>query len=244
MLRTLIIAGLMTGLMLFSSASLQTLSAKEPAPLKTYEPDQVPKMMQGLPLLFHENFESGKADHWEPTDAKAWKMIHQGDNHVFSLVNKRSKFEPPVRSPYNRALLKNIDVSDFIFDVKLQSTIPDYGHRDLCLFFGYQDDAHFYYVHFGKKMDDHANQIFIVNDKPRTKISTKTTAGTDWDDEWHHARVVRDTESGSIKIYFDNMEEPIMTATDKTFLTGRVGIGSFDDTCNFDELLLFGKQVK
>lgn len=244
MLRILTSASLITGLMLISTASHPALSAKEPAPLKTYQPDQVPKMMQGLPLLFHENFESGKADHWEPTDANAWKMIHQGGNHVFSLVNKRSKFEPPVRSPYNRALLKNFDVSDFIFDVKLQSTIPDYGHRDLCLFFGYQDDAHFYYVHLGKKMDDHANQIFIVNDKPRTKISTKTTAGTDWDDEWHHARVVRDTESGSIKIYFDNMEEPVMTATDKTFVTGRVGIGSFDDTGNFDELLLFGKQVK
>ncbi|WP_417379824.1 hypothetical protein [Gimesia sp.] len=244
MLRLLTIASLITGLMLISSANPPALSAKEPAPLKTYEPDQVPKMMQGLPLLFHENFESGKADHWELTDDKAWKMIHQGDNHVFSLTKKRSKFEPPVRSPYNRALLKNIDVSDFLFDVKLQSTIPDYGHRDLCLFFGYQDDAHFYYVHLGKKMDDHANQIFIVNNKPRTKISTKTTAGTDWDDEWHHARVVRDTESGSIKIYFDNMQEPVMTATDKTFLTGRVGIGSFDDTGNFDELLLFGKQVK
>ncbi|WP_278465937.1 hypothetical protein [Gimesia maris] len=244
MLRTLTIASLTTGLMLISSASHPALSAKEPAPLKTYEPDQVPQKMQGLPLLFHENFESGKADDWEPTDDKAWKMIHQGDNHVFSLTKKRSKFEPPVRSPYNRALLKNFDVSDFIFDVKLQSTIPDYGHRDLCLFFGYQDDAHFYYVHFGKKMDDHANQIFIVNDKPRTKISTKTTAGTDWDDEWHHARVVRDTKSGSIKIYFDDMDEPVMTATDKTFLTGRVGIGSFDDTGNFDELLLFGKQVK
>ncbi|HAW29919.1 MAG TPA: hypothetical protein DCY03_17645, partial [Planctomycetaceae bacterium] len=156
MLRTLTIASLTTGLMLISSASHPALSAKEPAPLKTYEPDQVPQKMQGLPLLFHENFESGKADHWEPTDDKAWKMIHQGDNHVFSLTKKRSKFEPPVRSPYNRALLKNFDVSDFIFDVKLQSTIPDYGHRDLCLFFGYQDDAHFYYVHFGKKMDDHA----------------------------------------------------------------------------------------
>lgn len=244
MLRILTIASLITGLMLISSASHPALLAKEPAPLKTYESDQVPQKMQGLPLLFHENFESGKADHWEPTDDKAWKMIHQGDNHVFSLTKKRSKFEPPVRSPYNRALLKNFDVSDFIFDVKLQSTIPDYGHRDLCLFFGYQDDAHFYYVHFGKKMDDHANQIFIVNDKPRTKISTKTTAGTDWDDEWHHARVVRDTKSGSIKIYFDDMDEPVMTATDKTFLTGRVGIGSFDDTGNFDELLLFGKQVK
>lgn len=244
MLRSFISASLMTGLMLFAFAEIGSLEAKDPAPLKTFKKDQIPQSMQGLPLLFHENFQAGNSQHWEPTDDTAWKIIKQGDNKAFSLTKKRSKYEPPVRSPYNRALLKNISVSDFIFDVKFQSTIPDYGHRDLCLFFGYQDNAHFYYVHFGKKTDDHANQIFIVNDKPRTKISTKTTPGTNWDDEWHHARVVRDTETGSIKIYFDNMQEPIMTATDKTFLTGRVGIGSFDDTGNFDEILLFGKKVE
>ncbi len=244
MLRLLFSASLIAGLMLLSFAEIRSLEAKDPAPLKTFKKGEIPKKMQGLPLLFHENFEAGNADHWEPTDDKAWKMIHQGDNHVYSLIKKKSNYKPPVRSPYNRALLKNISVSDFILDVKLQSTIPDYGHRSLCLFFGYQNDSHFYYVHFGKKMDDHANQIFIVNGKPRTKISTKTTAGTNWDDEWHHARVVRDTKTGSIKIYFDDMKEPVMTATDKTFQTGRVGIGSFDDTGNFDEILLFGKKVK
>jgi len=244
MLRFLVSASLLTGLMLLSFSETGSVEAKDPALLKTFKKGQVPQKMQGLPLLFHENFETGNSKHWEPTDDKAWKMIHQGDNHVFSLIKKKSNYKPPVRSPYNRALLKNISVSDFILDVKLQSTIPDYGHRSLCLFFGYQDDAHFYYVHFGKKMDDHANQIFIVNGKPRTKISTKTTAGTNWDDEWHHARVVRDTASGSIKIYFDDMQEPIMTANDKIFLSGRVGIGSFDDTGNFDEILLFGKKVE
>ncbi len=244
MLRSLLAASLTIGIMLSFSVEIDVLQAKEPAPLKTRNPEQVPKSMQGLPLLFQENFQTGNSKHWEPTDEKAWKINHQGDNHVFSLTRKHSDFKPPVRSPYNRALLKNISVSDFLLDVKLQSTIPDYGHRDLCLFFGYQDDSHFYYVHFGKKMDDHANQIFIVDGKPRTKISTKTTPGTNWDDEWHHARVIRDTKTGSIKIFFDNMDEPVMTATNKAFLTGRVGIGSFDDTGNFDEILLYGTKVE
>ncbi len=49
-------------------------------------------------------------------------------------------------------------------------------------------------------------------------------------------------EIRSYQIYFDDMQEPVMTADDKTFLSGRVGIGSFDDTGNFDEILLFGKK--
>ncbi|HAA51688.1 MAG TPA: DUF1080 domain-containing protein [Planctomycetaceae bacterium] len=35
-----------------------------------------------------------------------------------------------------------------------------------------------------------------------------------------------------------------MTAVDKTFAWGQVGVGSFDDTGNFDEVYLFGDAVK
>ena len=202
------------------------------------------KELKGLPLVYSDNFESGNADHWEPTDSTAWQVTHQDGNHVYSETKKKSDFKPPFRSPLNRSMLKDVTVSDFVFDVKLQSTHEDYGHRDMCLFFGYQDDAHLYYVHFGKKADDHANQIFIVNGADRKKISTKSTDGTNWDDEWHHVRVVRNVESGSIEVYFDNMNEPVMTATDTTFAWGRVGIGSFDDTGNFDDILLYGETVE
>lgn len=207
-------------------------------------PGKAPDKINGLPLIFADDFESGKAPAWEPTDATAWKVTHQGDNHVYSLTKKRSDFNPPVRSPYNRSLRKDVVVGDFVLDVRLQSTIPDYNHRDLCLFFGYQDDAHLHYVHLGKRADPHANQIFIVNDKPRTKISITTTKGTDWDDEWHHARIVRDIAKGTIAVYFDDMQNPVMTANDKTFTWGRVGIGSFDDTGNFDHVRLYGTVVQ
>ena len=97
-----------------------------------------------------------------------------------------------------------------------------------------------YYVHFGQKTDDHANQIFIVNNEPRTKISTKTTEGTPWDNEWHHARIVKKVDTGEISVFFDDMEHPAMTAVDKTFTSGKIGIGSFDDTGRFDDVLVYG----
>jgi hypothetical protein len=114
----------------------------------------------------------------------------------------------------------------------------------MCLFFGYQDPAHFYYVHLGKKTDDHANQVFIVNNAPRVKISAKTTAGTNWDDNWHQIKIVRQVGDGTIEVYYDDMKTPVMTAKDKTFTWGRIGVGSFDDTGNWDDIKLYGVRVE
>jgi hypothetical protein len=194
-----------------------------------------------LPLLYEENFEHG-ADRWEPTDPKAWKVLETKQGKVYSLF-QASKYDPPHRSPFNFSLLKDISVSDFVLDARVQSTVKDYDHRDMCLIFGYQDPAHFYYVHLGQKTDDHANQIFIVDGAPRTKISTKTTPGTKWDDEWHRVRIVRRVADGTIEVYFDDMKTPVMTATDRKFTWGRIGIGSFDDTGNYDDATLRGVKV-
>jgi hypothetical protein len=54
-------------------------------------------------------------------------------------------------------------------------------------------------------------------------------------------RVVRDSTSGSIQVYFDNMDKPIMTAQDRTFLSGGIGFGSFDDTGAIDSVIVWGK---
>ncbi len=198
------------------------------------------------PLLLSEDFEKG-ADRWEPTDPRAWKVLDTGTGprtgqrkgKVFSQF-QASKYNPPHRSPFNIALLKDVNVGDFVLEARCQSTVKDYGHRDLCLFFGYQDPARFYYVHLGKKTDDHANQIFIVNNAPRAKISTKTTPGTNWDDDWHQVKIVRRVADGRIEVFFDDLKTPVMTAVDKTFSWGRIGVGSFDDTGNWDDIKLYG----
>jgi len=54
-------------------------------------------------------------------------------------------------------------------------------------------------------------------------------------------KVVRDSSLGTIEVYFDDMKKPHLTATDKTFGKGRIGIGSFDDMNDFDDVRLFGK---
>jgi len=229
-------------------AALPVLLGAEPQPVP---PEKMPplgsmvrieKTVTGLPIRFQTDFEDGTAGRFEPTDTKAWKVVDQGGNKIYAMTVRQSDYTPPHRSPYNISLVKDLDAGTVVLDVRCQSAMTDYGHRSLCLFFNYQDPAHFYYVHFGKEADPHANQIFIVNDAPRRAISETTTDGTPWDDEWHHARVVRNAETGKIEVFFDDMTKPVMTATDKMFTSGRVGIGSFDDAAEFDHVAVYAAQ--
>ena len=196
-----------------------------------------------FPILFQEDFEKD-ASHWQPVDAKQWKLKKTDKGNVFSQHDKETTYKPPHRSPTNVALLKDVIAGDFDLTAKVLSTHPDYGHRDAVLVFGYQDPAHFYYVHLGKKADDHANQIFIVDGAPRIKISLTSTDGTNWDDKWHNVKIVRRVKEGTIEIYFDDMQKPVMTAKDKTFAWGQIGIGTFDDTSDWDDVVLRGVKAE
>lgn len=200
---------------------------------------EAPAAPGGMKILFEDNFESG-IDHWEMTDAKAWSVAEVEGGHALALTGS-SAYEPEVRSPKNIAWVKDVKAGTFTLDVDMKQTGREYGHRDLCIFFGKQDATHFYYVHMATKADDHANSIFLVNGAPRVSIAKERTDGTDWGTGWHHVRVKRDIESGRIEVYFDNMEKPIMIAEDKTFVEGSFGLGSFDDVGQYDEFKVWGK---
>jgi len=207
-----------------------------------------------LPVVCKQDFEAGEPlAKWEPMDPKAWQIATVDGNKVLSM-HRQSKFKPKVRSPRNFALLRDTVVGDFVLDLRMQSKTKNYGHRDLCLFFGYQDPTHFYYVHMALRADSHAHSVFLVNDKPRTTLIPKIgediggevyrTKGLVWGDGWHRVRLVRKVATGLIEVYFDDMDKPIMRAKDTTFAWGRVGVGSFDDLGNYDDIVLRGTKVE
>ena len=57
------------------------------------------------PLVFEDDFSKG-ADHWEPSDAKVWKVIEAKDGKAYSLFNNKTEFKPPHRSPLLYSLIK------------------------------------------------------------------------------------------------------------------------------------------
>lgn len=193
---------------------------------------------QSVPVFTGDTF--GTVETWEFTDPDAWRIKEgDGSSPVLSLV-KAGNYEPSVRSPLNIAWLRGIEASDFVLEVEAESTSREYGHRDLCFFFGKQSDTEFYYAHLATAADPHAHSIFLVNNQDRVSISEKRTKGVHWkNNHFHRIRIERRTDSGSIKVFFDDMEQPVMETKDKTFLSGSFGLGSFDDTGNFRNLRIY-----
>jgi hypothetical protein len=185
----------------------------------------------GLNLQYEQPFQSPQAlQDFVLTDPAAW-MFTQGTTGGALELKTQSNYQPDVQSPVNIALLADRQFGDFVLDCDLLQSGKEYGHRDMCLFFGFQNPTNFYYVHIATEADDHAHNIFVVRNAPRTKIARETTRGVNWGLEiWHRVRLERRVTDGTIKVWFDDLTTPIMTAVDKSFGSGHLGFGSFDDT--------------
>ena len=196
------------------------------------------------PTMVDENFEDGKARGWVPNIPGNWMVGQEAGTWCYQL--QEPGVQGNVRAPTSWSLLKDFDISDFIFTGRLKCNAKsDNPHRDMVVIFHYQDPTHFYYVHFSAVSDESHNIIGLVNGKDRVKINLEppgesTVRLTDM--EFHEFKVTCSVENGEIKAYLDDMKTPILTAKDTTLGHGFVGVGSFDDTGSFDDIKVWGKN--
>jgi hypothetical protein len=215
--------------MLFLTATLipVALSALAPAPpvLKT--------------LTFQDDFSSGNLDAWMLPHPEDWQILSEGPVHYLHM--KRSR-EPGVpRRPLQFALAKTEPFGSFKFEARVRRE-----GRSMIVVFGYVDTLHFYYTHLsmdrGTEQPVH-NGIFIVNGAPRKRIAGLNAPPALPDKNWHQVRVVRDMFNGLIQVFMDNQQAPLFSVEDRTFLCGRIGVGSFDETGDFADVRIAADNV-
>lgn len=177
---------------------------------------------------------------WSFGDKKAWKWEGENQNRVLRLIAQNTE-KPKYRSPFNLAWFEGREWKDFTLTVECRLTKFDAGNNDLCIAFGRAAENRFYYAHLGEKADEPHHQIHLVDNADRKPITAFRTAGTAWKEgQWHRVKIVRNTSTGDIGVYFDDMEKPVLTAQDKTLEWGQIGLGSFDDLGEFRNVRIKG----
>jgi hypothetical protein len=199
----------------------------------------------GFPLVYKQDFESpASIGGFVFSDPASWFLTGgNGGGRALEFAG-RGDYKPKVRSPNIVGLIDGMVFGDFVLEADVLQTGREYGHRDMCVFFGFRDSTQFYYVHLASQADPNAHNVFIVKDAPRTSIAEETTDGVRWiDGHWHHIRLERFTGEGLVKVYFDDMDTPIMIAHDKSFTEGYIGIGSFDDSGKIDNIRIWSPDA-
>lgn len=237
----------LAGLACAAAPGVPALDQGSPVPtVSTLGPDVKPAPVPpGFTLQYEQTFDSPDTlKGFRMTDPSAWKHVPLAGGGALELIHQ-SKYTPPVRSPVNVALIADRQFGDFVLECDLLQTGREYGHRDMCVFFGLQNPTNFYYVHIATAADDHAHNVFLVRNAPRTKIARETTKGVQWGlNIPHRVRVERRLAEGAIKVFFDDLTQPIMQAEDRSFGAGAIGFGSFDDTGRVDNIRIWGPSME
>jgi len=187
---------------------------------------------QGANAEWSEDF-SGGLDDWIVPLPKDWRQLEEDGDGFLRLAVGYPIGTP--RRPVKFAVYKPACVGDFELDVRMRR-----HERSLIVVFGYQDRSRFYYTHLSSDDGTHSvhNGLFKVHGGSRYRISGLDTPPALPSEEWHDVRVTR--VGDEIAVYIDDAEDALFTARDPWFRYGRVGLGSFDETGDFDDFRLSG----
>jgi len=181
------------------------------------------------------DFENADLSDWHLPIPSHWEHAEKGGNGFLRLATEGPVGDP--RRPVKFALWKPGCVSDFELEVKARRP-----GKSLLVAFGFQDRLHYYYAHISS---DHGNVrvhngLLKVNGGERYRIGGAGTAPALPTSDWHHIRVVRRVEVGSIEVFVDDEAKPRFSVVAKDYSYGWVGLGSFNETGDFDDFKLSG----
>lgn len=189
------------------------------------------------------DFESTQWKDWEKIGSGEWRQVEMPDRgSVLELSKSGKPPAKPVRRPANILLAPAPAVGAFTIDLEARSLQFDRKGADIVIIFGYQDPYNFYYAHICNDVNPVHQVIMKVegSKKARNTIHLEKKPVAALKDQWQEIRITRSAE-GRVEVFVDDMENPTLTAEDAKWLSGRIGIGSFNDAAQFDTIRLRAK---
>ncbi|HEX4770553.1 MAG TPA: hypothetical protein VH351_06975 [Bryobacteraceae bacterium] len=177
---------------------------------------------------------------WTVPQPVDWKVEQPAEGAaVLHLLTGR---EPPSTGPRKPFQFAVADAGPFQHVVVEADVRP--LARSLMLVYAYQDAAHFDYAHLSvdsAMKEPHHNGVFHVYGGERVRISDVAgPAAFRASKEWYHVRLEWDGADGLVQVQVDGQAVPALRAVDLSLKSGKVGVGSFDETADFRNVRIHG----
>lgn len=174
-----------------------------------------------------------RPSNWAPVTPSKWQFTGKQ-----VILAEAGESRPGPRRPFEYAILTagpELSSVEIKAEVRLDTPV-EVTNRDVIIVFGWQSDTEFYYAHLSTDNTIYPhNGIFKVNNADRERLEYQWNGRSRGanpavvDARWHDVTVRHLPATGEIAVYVDGSRDPLMTARDTTFGSGRVGFGSFDN---------------
>ncbi len=191
----------------------------------------------GCVSSFSDDFEDGSADGWNPLNSTRWEVtMDRGDLSYF--LNTTEFLSPDGKRLGEYTLISGQNWNDF--DLTCQARVNDdvniYDFADFAIVFGHQDDSHYYYLMINHKPGQ--SGIYKIKDnEERLKIGDFGQTIIP-DNNYHEVRIKRN--GTSIEAYYN--QTFLGTVNDSEYSSGAIGVGSFNDSAFFDDVVVITSQ--
>lgn len=185
-----------------------------------------------------------RPSNWAPVTPAKWRLT--GSRVILAEAGEQ---RPGPRRPFEYAVLTagpELGAVEVRAEVRLDTPV-EVSNRDVIVVFGWKSDTQFYYAHLSTDNTIYPhNGIFKVDNADRERIDHQWNGRSEGaapgvtDAAWHEVRVKHLPATGEIAVYVDGRKDPLMTAGDTTFRSGRVGFGSFDNVGSLRDLKVRG----
>ncbi|MFM7180727.1 MAG: hypothetical protein ACKO2G_04595 [Verrucomicrobiales bacterium] len=190
-----------------------------------------------FPVVFTENFAKGLAE-WTPRETCVWEMT-AATNPNLELVTRGNP--GPFRAPLSWLVRGGHQpAGSFTLTARgICHTPLTTPGRDLLLLVGWKGPLDYTYIHFSAENSTVHNVIMRVKPDGREQLPHLTQPVPKLvKKDWQTIRVWYDRPSGMLRCYVDDMESPMMSCKVGDLQAGAVGVGSFDDMVEFDDVVL------
>lgn len=173
---------------------------------------------------------------WSVPTGGDWEIQQEGGTQILHMKTGREPLPGP-RRPFQFALadtrpFKKVTVEADIRPLK----------RSVMIVYAYHDAAHFDYAHISTDTTTPVhNGVFHVYGGERVRISAEGgPAAFPEINRWYHVKFVQDGATGTVDVTVDGKAVPALHAVDLSLTTGKVGIGSFNETGDFKNVKITG----